>query len=147
MHVYLNFDGNAEEAFEFYRSVFGGEFSSVVRFKDLPMEGMTIPTEDENKMMHISLPLGEDEVLMASDVLPSTGQELVRGNHAYVSLHPDSREEADRIFNALSEGGDVEMPIGDQVWGDYFGSFKDKFGVPWMVNQSPSQESSQERRP
>jgi PhnB protein len=139
-HSYLNFAGNAEEAFNFYKSVFGTEFSSVVRFKDLPMEGVTIPKQDEDKMMHIALPIGEDSLLMASDALESLGQQVVQGNNVYVSVHPDSREEADRIFNALSEGADVEMPIAEQVWGDYFGSLKDKFGVRWMVNHSPSQE-------
>ncbi len=140
VNAYLNFAGNAEEAFEFYRSVFGGEFSSVVRFKDLPMEGVTIPPEDENKMMHISLPIGEDNTLMASDALRSMGQEVRQGNNNYISLHPDTREEADRIFSALSDGADIEMPIGDQVWGDYFGSLKDKFGIGWMINQSPPRE-------
>ncbi len=140
LHPYLNFAGNAEEAFIFYRSVFGGEFSSLVRFRDFPMEGVAIPSEDESKIMHISLPIGEDSVLMASDTLPSLGQQLVQGNHAYISVHPNTREEADRIFNGLSEGGDIEMPIADQPWGDYWGSFKDKFGVLWMVNFSPSLE-------
>ena len=141
LNSYLNFAGNAEEALEHYRSVFGGEFSSVVRFKDLPIEGMTIPKEDENKMMHISLPIGDDNVLMASDVLESMDQQLEVGNNAYVSVHPDSREEADRIFEGLSQGGDIEMPIADQVWGDYFGSFKDKFGVRWMVNYAEPREA------
>jgi PhnB protein len=141
VHAYLNFDGNAEEAFEFYKSVFGGEFASVIRFKDFPMEGVTILAEDENKMMHIALPLGEDNLLMASDALRSLGQEVRPGNNVYVSVHPDSREEAERIFKALSEGADVEMPIADQAWGDYFGSLKDTFGVMWMVNHSPPQES------
>jgi PhnB protein len=140
LHTYLNFAGNTEEAFNFYRSVFGGEFSSLVRFKDFPMEGVNVPKEDEDKIMHIGLPIGEDEILMATDTLGSLGQELVQGNNVYVSVHPASRDEADRIFNALSEGGDVEMPIGDQVWGDYYGSFKDKFGVMWMVNHSPPPE-------
>ena len=139
-HTYLNFDGNSEEAFDFYKSVFGGEFSSVVRFKDFPMEGVSIPKEDENKMMHIGLPVGNDSVLMASDVIKSFGQELVQGNNVYISVDPTTKEEADRIFNALSQGGDIEMPIGDQVWGDYFGSFKDKFGVHWMVNYSSPKE-------
>jgi PhnB protein len=140
LHSYLNFAGNAEEAFSFYRSVFGGEFSSLVRFKDLPVEGMTIPKEDEGKIMHISLPIGEDSILMASDVLESLGQQLVQGNNVYVSVHPDTREEADRVFKALSEGAEVEMPIADQVWGDYFGSLKDKFAVMWMVNYSPPRD-------
>jgi PhnB protein len=137
---YLNFAGNAEEAFGFYKSVFGGEFSSVTRFKELPIEGVTIPKEDEDKIMHIALPIGEDNILMASDVLESLGQQLVQGNNVYVSVHPDSREEADRIFNALSEGAEIEMPIADQVWGDYYGSLKDKFGVRWMLNYSPPRE-------
>ena len=137
---YLNFAGNAEEAFEFYRSVFGGEFSSVVRFKDMPMEGVSVPEADQDKMMHISLPIGEYSVLMASDVLEAFGQKLVIGNNSYVSLHPDSREEADRIFQGLSNGGEIEMPMGDQIWGDYFGSLRDRYGVGWMVNHSPQQQ-------
>jgi PhnB protein len=142
LRAYLNFAGNAEEAFDFYRSVFGGEFSSVARFKDFPMEGVTVPKKDEHKIMHIGLPIGEDEILMASDTLESLGQELVQGNNIYVSVHPTSSEEADRIFNALSEGGDIEMPIAHQAWGDYYGSFKDKFGVMWMVNYSSPREES-----
>jgi PhnB protein len=134
LHAYLNFPGNAEEALGFYKSVFGGEFSSLVRFKDMPMEGVTIPKEDEDKIMHITLPIGDDDALMASDALESLGQQLVPGNNLYVSVHPTSREEADRIFTALSAGAEIEMPIADQVWGDYFGSLKDKFGVGWMVN-------------
>ena len=137
---YLNFAGNAEEAFDFYKSVFGGEYSSLVRFKDMPVEGVSIPEADQSKIMHMSLPLG-DTVLMASDALESLGQKLDAGNNQYISLHPESREDADRIFSALSAGADIEMPIGDQVWGDYFGSLRDKFGVGWMINHGPSQES------
>lgn len=140
LHTYLNFAGNAEEAFELYRSVLGGEFSSLVRFRDMPMEGVDIPEADQDKIMHISLPVGEDDILMASDALRSLGQELVQGNNAYVSVHPESREEADRIFGALSDGADIEMPIADQAWGDYYGAMKDKFGVRWMVNYSPPRD-------
>jgi PhnB protein len=136
VNVYLNFPGNTEEAFNFYRSVFGGEFSSVVRFKDMPMEGVSIPKEDEDKIMHIGLPITKDQVLMATDALESLGQQLTQGNNAHISIHPHSKEEADRLFNALSAGGTVEMPIGDQPWGDYYGSFRDRFGVQWMVNHS-----------
>lgn len=140
VNPYLNFAGNAREAFEFYKSVFGGEFSSAVTFGDMPMEGATVPEADKDKMIHISLPLGGDSVLMASDALESLGQQLVPGNNFYVSLHPDSREEADRIFEGLSQGADVEMPMDVQVWGDYFGSLRDKFGVGWMINHTPQQE-------
>lgn len=141
LHTYLNFDGKAEEAFNFYRSIFGGEFSSLVRFKEMPIEGVTIPQEDQDKVMHVGLPIGNDDMLMASDTLRSLGQELVQGNNAYVSVHPESKEEADRVFSALSEGAEIEMPIADQMWGDYYGALKDKFGVMWMVNYSPSQDS------
>jgi PhnB protein len=137
LHIYLNFSGNTEEAFNFYRSVFGGEFSSIVRFKEFPMEGVSIPPQDEDKIMHIGLPVGEDNMLMASDTLQSLGQELVQGNNVHISVHPASKEEADRIFSALSEEGEIGMPIGDQAWGDYYGSLKDRFGVMWMVNYSP----------
>lgn len=98
MHVYLNFPGNAAEAFEFYRSLFGGELSSHVRFRDMPMEGVDIPEADQDKAMHIALPIGEDNVLMPSDALESLGEQLQRGNNVYVSVHPDTREDADRIF-------------------------------------------------
>ncbi|HYT78744.1 MAG TPA: VOC family protein [Actinomycetota bacterium] len=121
LHAYLNFAGNTGEALDFYRSIFGGEFSSVVRFKDLPIEGVSIPEEDQGKIMHIALPIGEDDIPMASDTLQSLGHELVQGNNVYVSVHPMSKEEADSIFKALSEGAEIEMPIGDQVWGDYYG--------------------------
>ena len=134
LNTYLNFAGNTEEAFNFYKSVFGGEFKTIMRFKDMPMEGVNIPTADENKIMHIALPVGKDDVLMASDSLESLGQKLIKGNNVYVSVHPDSKEEADRIFKALSAGGSVEMQIANQPWGDYWGSFKDKFGVLWMVD-------------
>jgi PhnB protein len=140
LHTYLNFAGNTEEAFNFYRSVFGGEFASLVRFKEFPMEGVSIPKDDEDKIMHISLPIGEDNVLMATDTLQSLGQQLVQGNNIYISVDPSTKEEADKIFNALSEGGDIEMPIADQAWGDYYGSFKDKFGVRWMVNYTYPKE-------
>ncbi|MBN2351366.1 MAG: VOC family protein [Spirochaetales bacterium] len=134
VNTYLNFAGNTEEAFVFYKSVFRTEFESVVRFKDMPMEGVTIPKEDENKIMHIRLPIADGVSLMGSDSLESLGQKIVVGNNVYVSLHPDSREEADRIFRNLSEGGAVEMAIADQPWGEYWGSFRDKFGIQWMVS-------------
>lgn len=143
LNTYLNFAGNTEEAFNFYKSVFGREFTSVVRFKDMPMQGVNIPREDENKILHIGLPIGKDNVLMATDTLESLGQKLTQGNNVYISVHPENKEEADRIFNALSASGTIEMPIADQPWGDYYGSFKDKFGVQWMVNYTyPKEEGA-----
>ena len=137
VNPYLNFGGNAEEAFNFYKTVFGGEFSSAVRFGDMPMEGVSISEADQGKMMHIALPIADDILLMASDALESLGQVVSPGNNVYISVHPDSRADADRLFEALSQGADIEMPIADQMWGDYFGSLVDKFGVRWMVNHSP----------
>ena len=136
LNAYLNFAGNAEVAFAFYRSVFGGEFTALVRFKDMPMEGFTLPKADENKIMHIGLPVGKDDVLMASDTLESLGQKLAKGNNIYLSFNPDSKEEADRIFRALAAGGTIGMPIANQPWGDYYGHLTDKFGIQWMVNYS-----------
>jgi PhnB protein len=136
VNPYLNFDGQAEEAFNFYKSVFGGEFSGNMKMKEAP--GTENLSENEkNRTMHISLPIGTDTLLMASDIIPSMGQKFVKGNNNYISLHPKSREEADRLFNGLSAGGEIEMPMEDQFWGDYFGSFIDKFGVCWMINFNP----------
>jgi len=132
INVYLNFPGNTEEAFNFYKAGFGGELQ-VFRFKDMPMEGVSLSEEDANKIMHVSLPIGDD-VLMGTDALASMGQDLRVGNNVSISVSPDSRAEADRIFNALSAGGEVEMPMGDQMWGDYYGSCRDKYGIQWMVN-------------
>lgn len=131
LNPYLNFDGNAEEAFRFYQSVFGGELF-VQKMDSVP--GMEIPENEKNRTMHVSLPIGNGQNLMASDCLPSQGHVLKVGNNNYISISPDSREEADRIFNGLSAGGKVEMPMEDMFWGDYFGSFTDKFGVCWMIN-------------
>ena len=133
LNTYLNFAGNTEEAFNFYKSVFGGEFAAVIRFKDMPMEGVKLSEADENKIMHIGLPVGK-EMLMATDALESMGFKLVQGNNSYIMIGVDSKDEADRIFNALSAGGKVEMAMADQPWGDYYGSFWDKFGIGWMVD-------------
>jgi PhnB protein len=125
---------------EFYRSVFGGEFDSVQTFGEMPQdENFTVPDEEQNRLMHISLPLQGGQHLMASDTSPSMGHKLIVGNNNYISLHPDSVEEAERLFDGLSEGGNIEMPLEKQFWGDHFGSFKDKFGVGWMVNYHPSE--------
>lgn len=136
LNPYLNFDGTCEEAFRFYKVVFGVEFlGDVHKMKDIP--GMEIPEEAKNRIMHVALPVGND-LLMGSDVFP--GQPFVQGNNNYISLFPESREEADRLFGALSEGGEVEMPMADQFWGDYFGSLKDKFGVYWMINYNSANQ-------
>jgi PhnB protein len=131
LNPYLNFNGNTEEAFNFYQSVFGGELS-IMKFKGTPgCEEMS--EEDQNKVVHASLPIGS-QMLMATDFLESSGQKLVVGNNVNISLHPESKEEADRLFKGLSEGGMVEMPMADAFWGDYFGAFKDKFGISWLIN-------------
>lgn len=134
LNPYLNFNGNAEAAFRFYQSVFGGELS--VQYMRDSAPDLQLPEEEKNAVMHVCLPLGDGQSLMASDCLTSQGQVLKVGNNNYISLTPDSRAEADRLFNGLSAGGVVEMPMEDMFWGDYFGSFVDKFGVCWMINFS-----------
>ncbi len=136
VNPYLNFDGNAEEAFLFYQSVFGGEFTAHMKMTDAP-DSEKLSEEEKNRIMHISLPIGSDTILMASDTPASSGHQWNAGNNNHISLHPTSREEADRLFNGLSAGGAIEMPMEDQFWGDYFGAFTDKFGVMWMVNYNP----------
>lgn len=134
---YFNFDGKAEEAFEFYHEVFGGELTKM-KMGDSP--GSEKMNQDEkNRMMHISLRVSDDLLLMASDIVPSMGQKLNLGNQTYISLFPKSREEADQIFEKLSEGAEVEMPMADQFWGDYFGSLIDRYGILWMVNHEGEQ--------
>ncbi|MES2431104.1 MAG: VOC family protein [Bacteroidota bacterium] len=133
INPYLNFPGNAEEAFNFYKSVFGGEFAMVQRFKDTTAPG-ELSAEDGEKMMHIALPLGNNNVLMASDVLESKGDKFIEGNNIYLSINTDSKEEADKLFNGLSAGGQVELPMADMFWGDYFGMLFDKFGIKWMIS-------------
>jgi PhnB protein len=132
LNLYLNFNGQTEAAFLFYRSVFGGEFASLQRFRDMPDASM-IPAQDLDKVLHVSYAVG-DMVLMGSDTLESLGQPLVMGNNCNLSVHPETRAEADRLFHALSEGGKVEMPMQNMFWGGYFGAFTDRFGVPWMIN-------------
>ena len=132
INPYLNFDGNAEEAFRFYQNVFGGELS-MQRMSEAPGND-ELPEEEKNRLMHVSLPLPNGQVLMASDCLPSAGHVLNVGNNNYISVSPDSKEEADRLFDGLSAGGEIEMPMEDMFWGDYFGSFKDQFGVYWMIS-------------
>ena len=133
MNPYLNFNGNAEEAFNFYKSVFGGEFSSVNRYSEMPgSENMSV--EDGKKLMHISLPISDGIILMASDAMEPMSPKIIFGNSVYINLSPDSQEEADRLFNGLSAGGKIEMAMEKTFWGAYFGSFIDKFGIAWMIN-------------
>ena len=136
-NTYLNFPGQTEAAFRFYEAAFQGTVTSLVRFKDMPMPGVTLPEADLDKLMHVTLDLGDGQVLMGSDTLASLGHQTTAGNNVYTSVAVDSREEADRLFAALSEGGEVEMAIADMPWGDYWGSFADRFGVRWMIVYSP----------
>lgn len=139
IHAYLNFEGKAEEAFRFYEKVLGGKLSEIHRFGSMPAQpGVELTPEQKNLVMHVALELPEGQRLMASDMLPGMGPARVEGNNFSISVHPDSREEADRIFKALSEGGTVTMPMAGQFWGDYFGSLTDRFGINWMVNYSPA---------
>lgn len=133
INPYLNFPGTAEKAFNFYKSVFGGEFTTFQRFKDTPDAGK-MPPEAQDLIMHVALPLPNGTILMATDATESLGQKLVSGNNFYLSIEAESKEEADRLFKALSDGGKIEMPLGDAFWGAYFGMFKDKFGMQWMIN-------------
>ncbi len=134
INPYLNFMGNTEEAFNFYRSAFGGEFiGGINRFKDTP-DGAKMPPGDQNKVMHIALPVGKGNVIMGTDMLESMGHKLNKGNNFSISISTDSKAEADKLYKALSAGGKVEMPLADAFWGAYFGMFTDKFGIQWMVN-------------
>jgi PhnB protein len=133
INPHINFNGNAEEAFTFYKSVFGGEFSKLMRFKDLSSPEFPIAENDANKIMHIELPIGKN-FLMANDVPEAMGKTNENENRSKIFIYAESREEADKIFNGLSAGGTIEGPIGDSPWGTYFGMFRDKYGIEWMVN-------------
>lgn len=137
INPYLNFAGNCEEAFEFYRSVFGGELLDLQRFNEAPAEGERPPEEGE-WIMHVALPIGDDDVLMGSDQ-PSSMGEVSTGNNFSVSIQTDNDEETDRLYAGLSEGGQIIMPLEEAFWGARFGMFVDKFGVRWMINQDTSQ--------
>jgi PhnB protein len=135
-HTYLNFNGNTEEAFNFYKSVFGGEFLSLVRFKDAGEMGGAekLSAADQEKLMHVSLSIGRDSLLMGTDALESMGFKVTMGNNSYIVLEADNGAEADRLFEALSSGGRVEMDLQRTGWAEKYGSFADKFGVQWMVS-------------
>lgn len=135
VNVYLTFDGNCEEAFNFYKSVFGKEFSYIGRFGDMPPSGESKLSEaDAKRIMHVSLPISNETILMASDTTSEWAGTLKQGNNYSISINTASKEEADALFNGLSAGGKVTMPLANTFWGAYFGMFEDKFGINWMVN-------------
>jgi PhnB protein len=131
INPHVNFNGNAEEAFKFYQSVFGGEFAKIVRFKDISSPEYTVPENEANKIMHIALPIGQS-MLMGNDVPASMGQVNERENRSKIYVTAESLDEAEKIFNGLSAGGDVEVP-----WNSNFGMFRDKYGIEWIVNFEP----------
>ena len=133
INPHINYNGNAEEAFTFYKSVFGGEFTKITRFKDLASPEFPIDEKEENKIMHIALPIGNN-TLMANDVAAILGTTNENENRSKIAITANSREEADKLFNGLSAGGTVEMPIQDSPWGSYFGMFRDKYGIEWMID-------------
>lgn len=136
---YLHFPGNTEEAFNFYKSVLGGEFIKTARYRDLPQsEEYKLPEAYLDKIMHITLPLGKDNILIGSDaVLEKEGQEFTFGDNFHISISAESKVEADKLYNGLSDCGKIEMPIAESPWGTYFGMFVDKFGVQWTVDFDP----------
>jgi PhnB protein len=134
---WINFNGNAEEAFTFYKSVFGGEFTKIVRFKDISSAEYPVPEKEAQKIMYIALPIGKHNVLKANDVPEFLGRVNEQENRSKISVSTESREEADKIFNGLSAGGNVEGPIGESPWGTYGGIFRDKYGIEWIVEFDP----------
>ena len=133
VNPYLIFNGQCEEAFLFYKSVFGGEFAKVMRFKDLASDDFPVSEKEANKIMHIALPIGKN-VLMANDVPEFMGRTNENENRSKIAISAESKEEADKLFNGLSAGGQIEMPIADSPWGSYFGMFRDKYGIEWMID-------------
>jgi PhnB protein len=136
INPHINFNGNAEEAFTFYKSVFGGEFAKIMRFKDMASPEFPVAENEANKIMHIALPIGKN-VLMGNDVPEILGKVNENENRSKISISAEGKEEADKLFNGLSAGGQVEMPIMDSPWGSYFGMFRDKYGIEWMVDFDP----------
>ena len=133
INPHLNFNGNAEEAFLFYQSVFGGAFAKIMRFKDLASDEFPVPEKEANKIMHIALPIG-NSVLMGNDVPQVLGRTNENESRSKIVISAESKEEADKLFNGLSSGGQIEMPISNSPWGSYFGMFRDKYGIEWMVD-------------
>ena len=132
INPYINFNGNAEEAFTFYQSVFGGEIGQIIRFKDLASAEFPVAEKEANKILKITLPIGNN-ILIANDVPEFMGRVNENENRSKIAVSAESREEADKVFKGLSEGGTVEMPMSDSPWGAYFGMFRDKYGIEWTV--------------
>lgn len=131
----MNFNGNCLEAFDFYKSIFGGEYPYVGRFGEMPPQaGMEIPDDLKDKIMHISLPISQETMLMGSDSSEHYGDATVVGNNFQISVNTDTPEEAERIFNGLAENGSIKMPLEKTFWQAYFGMLTDQFGINWMVN-------------
>lgn len=142
VNIYLTFNGNCEEAFKFYQSVFGGDFPYVGRYKDMPAgEGNPIAAADREKIMHISLPISKETMLMGSDTGGEWASSYKEGNNFSISINTDSKESANKLFSGLSKGGMVALPMADTFWGDYFGMFTDKFGINWMVSFNNKSEN------
>ena len=135
INPYLLFAGNTEEAFNFYKSILGGEFRTIQRFKDTP-DGNKLSESEGNKIMHIALPIGKENILMGTD-----DQSITSGTNFKLTLAPDSKEEADKVFGGLAEGGKVTLPMQDMFWGDYFGMLTDKFGIQWIINYSKQEQA------
>lgn len=140
INVYLTFDGNCEEAFNFYKTVFGGKFSYIGKFRDIPPseDVQSIPEEFLDRIMHVGLPISKETVLMGSDTIG--GPPFVKGNNFSISINTDSKENADNYFKKLSEGGNITMPMNDTFWGDYFGACEDKFSINWMISFNEKQQ-------
>ena len=136
INPWINFNGNAEEAFTFYKSVFGGEFAKVVHFKDIASAEFPVPEKEENKIMYIALPIGTGTMLIANDVPEILGRVNEHENRSKILVSAESKEEADKLFNDLSAGGKVEGPMGDSPWGSYAGMFRDKYGIEWIIEFS-----------
>ncbi len=138
INPHINFNGNAEEAFNFYKSVFGGEFSRLVRFSQMASADFAVDEKEANKIMHIALPIGKSNELMGNDVPSFMGTVNEQENRSKIAVIVESKEEADTIYHGLSAGGAIEMPISDSPWGSYFGMFRDKYGIEWMIEFNPS---------
>lgn len=147
VNVYLTFNGNCEEAFNFYKSVFGGEFGFVGRYKDMPpVDGKSAPASEGEKIMHVSLPVSKETMLMGSDSSDAFGHATVMGNNFSISITTDSKPNADNFFKKLSADGKTGMPMADTFWGSYFGMLTDKFGINWMISVDQAQDKTNDQK-